>query len=157
MKSHTLKVTSHEGVETIVPVDAIRSVKALSDVDKDKARKNLSAKGVTIDPERLSARIEFADKSSKLVRESIEALRAQGVGFVDLGDGRLTPAINIMSAQAFTEGDAAKLNDLKGTFRAKVQTRSAGILLAAEAPQTVMDRRARALGLGDAPSGTSPT
>ncbi len=145
--SHSITVTSHEGRQITVPVDTIRLIKPLSEDDKGKAKTNLAAKGVDIDPDRLSARIEFADKSSKLVREDLDALRAQGIGLVDLGSERYTPAANITSAEAFTPADAARLDGLKGTFLAKVHTRGSGVLLSAHHPQQVMTRRADALSL----------
>ena len=73
-------------------------------------------------------RIEFSDKSSKLARETVDALKDQGVGLVNLGGDRFVPVINITAAEAFTKDDAERLKGedytLGQTFRAKVETRA---------------------------------
>lgn len=147
MNTHSMTFTTHEGTQKIVPIETIRLIKPLSDTDKEKARTNLTSKGITIDTDRLSARIEFADKSSKLIREDVNALRAQGIALVDLGGERFVPAANITSAERVSEADVARLTNVKDTFHSKVQTRGGGVLLSAHAPQQVMDRRANALSL----------
>ncbi len=147
MNTHSITFTTHEGAEKIVPIETIRLIKPLSDADKEKARTNLDVKGISIDTDRLSARIEFADKSSKLIREDLAALRGQGLGLVDLGGERYVPAANITSTESLTEADTSRLKNAKGNFLSKVQTRGGGALLSAHTPQQVMDRRANALSL----------
>lgn len=149
------KFTTHEGIERTVPVDTIRLVRPMGKEDKARAREGLKEKrGIEIDTDRVNVRIEFADKSSKLARETLDAMREQGVALVNLGSDRYAPAVNITAAEAFTAEDAEKLSGddyvLKQTFRAKVETR-AGTVLSSATPQQVMDRRAKAL------EGMSPT
>ncbi len=151
MASNSLKYTTHEGVERTVPVDTVRIVRPLTDADKNKAKENLKEnRGIDIDPARINVRIEFADKTSKLARETVDAFREQGVGLVNLGNDRYTPAINITAAEAFSKDDADRLKGedytLSQTFRAKVETR-AGTVLSSATPTQVMDRRAKALEL----------
>lgn len=151
MATNSLKYTTHEGVERTVPVDTIRLIRPLTDEDKTKAKESLKEnRGIEIDPKRINMRIEFADKSSKLARETVESLREQGVGLVNLGNDRYAPAINITAAEAFTKDDAERLKGedytLSQTFRAKVETR-AGTVLSSATPAQVMDRRAKALEL----------
>lgn len=161
MSAHSLKYTTHEGVVRTVPLDTIRLIKPLTADDKAKAAAGLKEKGIDIDPDRVCARIEFADKSSRLAREGVDAFREQGVGLVNLGSDRYTPATNITAAEAFTKEDAERLKGedytLKGTFRSKVETK-AGVVLSSAHPQQVMDRRAKALGqVTEKPSGgTAP-
>ena len=149
MATNSLKYTTHEGVSKIVPLDTIRLIRPLTDEDKTKAQTSLKEKrGIDIDTGRLSVRIEFADKSSKLARETLEAIQKQGVPLVNVGSDRYVPAVNITGAEAFTKDDAERLKGddytLSQTFRAKVETR-AGTLLSSATPVQVMDRRAKAL------------
>ncbi|MDX2265905.1 MAG: hypothetical protein NW215_13170 [Hyphomicrobiales bacterium] len=149
MATNALKFTTHEGVSKIVPLDTVRLIRPLTEDDKTKAQESLKEKrGIDIDKGRINVRIEFANKSSKLARETVEAIEKQGVGLVNVGAERYVPAANITSAEAFTKEDADRLkNDdytLNQTFRAKVETR-AGTLLSSATPSQVMDRRAKAL------------
>ena len=149
MATNSLKYTTHEGVSKIVPLDTIRLIRPLTDEDKSKAQTSLKEKrGIEIDTGRLSVRIEFADKTSKLARETLEAIQKQGVPLVNVGSDRYVPAVNITGAEAFTKDDAERLKGddytLSQTFRAKVETR-AGTLLSSATPVQIMDRRAKAL------------
>lgn len=161
MATNSLKYTTHEGVERTVPVDMIRLIRPLSDEDKSKAKESLKEnRGIDIDTKRINVRIEFVDRSSRLARESVDTLRDQGVGLVNLGNDRFTPAINIVAAEAFTKDDAERLKGedytLSQTFRAKIETR-AGTVLSSATPAQVMDRRAKALDLDQsAPAKSAP-
>lgn len=151
MATNSLKFTTHEGVVRTVPIDTVRLIRPMSAEDKAKAKDSLKeSKGIDIDPDRINVRLEFADKSSKLARETIDALKEQGVGLVNLGADRYAPAINITAAEAFTKEDAERLKGedytLAQSFRAKVETR-AGTILSSATPAQVMDRRAKALEL----------
>ena len=160
MVSNAVKFTTHEGVERTVPVDTIRLIRPMTDEDKAKAKDSLKEnRGIDIDPKRINVRIEFADKSSKLARETLDALKEQ-VGLINLGGDRFVPAINITAAEAFTKDDAERLKGedytLSQTFRAKVETR-AGTVLSSATPAQVMDRRAKALELDQsAPAKNAP-
>lgn len=161
MRINSLEYTTHEGIVRTVPIDTVRLIKPLTADDKAKAAAGLNEKGIEINPDRISARIEFADKSSRLAREGVDAFREQGVGLVNLGSDRYTPAVNITAAEAFTKEDAERLKGedytLKSTFRSKVETK-AGTVLSSAHPKQVMDRRAKALGSAtERPSsGTAP-
>lgn len=151
MAINSLKFTTHEGVVRTVPIDTIRLIRPLTDEDKVKAKDSLKEKkGIDIDTSRISVRIEFADKSSKLARETLDALKEQGAGLVNLGSDRFVPAVNITAAEVFSKDDAERLKGedytLGQTFRAKVETR-AGTVLSSATPSQVMDRRAKALDL----------
>lgn len=155
MTANALKFTTHEGVTKIVPLDTVRLVKPLSEEDKERTKENLKEKrGVDIDTGRLTVRIEFADRTSKLARESLDDLRGQGVPLVNMGADRFVPAANITGAEAFSNEDAERLKGeeytLNQAFRSKVDTK-AGTLLSSATPVQVMDRRAKAL--GEAPPG----
>lgn len=149
MAANSLKYTTHEGVERVVPVDTIRLIRPLTDEDKTKAKDSLKEnRGIDIDPKRINVRIEFADKSSRLARETLDALRGQGVGLVNLGGERYAPAANITGAEAFTKEDADRLKGddytLKQTFRSKVETK-AGTILSSATPVQIMERRSTAI------------
>lgn len=151
MASSSLKYTTHEGVERTVPVDTIRLIRPLSDEDKSKAKESLKEnRGIDIDTKRINVRIEFADRTSKLARESLDTFHEQGIGLVNIGNDRYAPATNITAAEVFTKDDAERLKGddytLGQTFRAKVETR-AGTVLSSATPAQVMDRRAKALDL----------
>lgn len=154
MATNSLKFTTHEGVVRTVPIDTVRLIRPMTADDKAKAKASLKeGKGVDIDAERINVRIEFSDKSSKLGRETLDALREQGVGLVNLGSDRYAPAVNITAAEAFTKEDAERLKGedytLAQSFRAKVETR-AGAILSSATPAQVMDRRAKALEIDQA-------
>lgn len=160
MAANSLRYTTHEGVARTVPVDTIRLIRPMTDADKAKARDSLKeGRGIDIDPARINVRIEFADKTSKLARETLDALSEQGVGLVNMGGDRYVPAVNITAAEAFTKEDAERLKGedytLAQTFRSKVETR-AGTVLSSATPVQVMDRRAKALEL-DQTSTTRPS
>ncbi|WP_334146240.1 hypothetical protein [Hyphomicrobium sp.] len=149
MAINALKYTTHEGVLRTVPLDTVRLIRPLTDEDKERAKESLKEKrGIDIDPARVSIRIEFGDKSSKLARENLEGLRAQGIALVNMGSERYVPAANITGAESFTKEDADRLKEedytLSQNFRAKVDTK-AGTVLSSATPQQVMDRRAKAL------------
>ena len=151
MAANALRYTSHEGVERMVPIDTVRIVRPLSEEDRTKARESLKEKrGIDLDASRLNVRVEFADRSSKLARETLDAFKEQGVNLVNLGADRFVPAVNITAAEAFTKDDAERLKGedytLAQTFRSKVETR-AGTVLSSATPAQVMDRRAKALEL----------
>lgn len=149
MAINSLKFTTHDGTVKTVPLDTVRLVKPMTAEDKARAKDKLKEKtGIDLDADRVAVRIEFADKSSKLAREALDAIRGQGVALVNLGSERYAPAANITAAEAFTKDDAERLKsaeyDLKQTFRSKVETR-AGTILSSATPAQVMERRARAL------------
>jgi len=149
MSANALKFTTHEGVSKIVPLDTVRLIKPMSDDDKERTKDALKEKrGIDIDAARVNIRIEFGDKSSKLARENLEALREQGIALVNLGSERYVPAANIKGAEAFSKEDAERLKEeeytLKQTFRSKVETR-AGTVLSSATPVQIMDRRAKAM------------
>lgn len=155
MAANALKFTTHEGVSKLVPLDTVRLIRPMTEDDKERAKDSLKEnKGIDIDTARVSVRIEFADKTSKLARETLDAIREQGVGFVNMGSDRFVPAANITGAEEFTKDDAERLKGeeytLNQTFRSKVETK-AGTILSSATPAQVMDRRAAALGEG-APS-----
>lgn len=148
--SKTLKLNGG----TLAPLDTIRLVKPLTDEDRTKAAEKLG-----IDTSRFQARVEFADKSSKLIAESVDDLKGQGVGFVNVGGDRFVPATNIKTAEAFTKADAdalkAKGFNLSVTFRSRVETTAGQVLSQATAEQ-VMQRREKSLDLGTAGQGAKP-
>jgi hypothetical protein len=75
MATNALKFTMHEGVTKIVPLDTVRLIRPLTDEDKTKAQESLKEKrGIEIDTGRINVRIEFADKSSTLARETVDAI-----------------------------------------------------------------------------------
>lgn len=154
MATISLKFTTHEGVSKVVPLDTVRLIRPLTDDDKERAKDSLKEKrGIDIDTARVSIRIEFGDKTSKLARETLDALREQGVALVNMGADRYVPATNITGAEEFTKDDAERLKGddytLNQTFRAKVKTR-AGTILSSATPVQIMDRRAKALEEGAA-------
>jgi len=156
MAANALQYTTHEGVTRTVPVDTVRLIRPMTEEDKSKAKESLKEKrDIEIDTKRINVRIEFSDKSSRLARETLDALREQGVGLVNLGGDRFTPAANITAAEAFTKDDAERLKGedytLGQTFRSKVETR-AGTVLSSATPAQVMDRRAKALDLDQGPA-----
>lgn len=150
--SKTLKLNGG----TLAPLDTIRLVKPLTDEDRATAAEKLG-----IDTARFQARVEFRDKTSKLVSETIDDLKGQGVGFVNVGGDRFVPAANIKTAEPFTKADAdaltAKGFTLSVTFRSRVETVAGQVLSQATAEQ-VMQRREKAIDLTTqaAGQGTKP-
>ena len=115
----------------------------MTDDDKERAKDSLKEKrDIDIDTARISVRIEFGDKTSKLARETLDAIREQGVALVNLGADRFVPAANITGAEEFSRDDAERLKGedytLNQTFRAKVETKAGG----SKAKPTDQDTRA---------------
>ncbi len=129
----------------MVPLDTVRTLKPLTDDDRTKA----GEKFPEIDFSRFHTRVEFADKTTKMAEETIDAIQKAGIGLVNLGSDRYVPAANITGAQPFTKEDAARLKGedytLSQTFRSRVETK-AGVILSSATPQQVMDRRGTAIG-----------
>lgn len=149
MSTVALKYTSHEGVTKVVPLDTVRLIRPMSDEDKERTKESLREKrGIDIDTARVSIRIEFGDKTSKLARESLDDIKEQGVALVNLGSDRYVPATNITGAEAFSKEDADRLKGedytLKQTFRSKVETR-AGTVLSSATPVQIMERRSKSM------------
>ena len=147
MKTSTLRINGSR----VIPVDTIRFIKPLTDEDRSKAGGKLD-----IAASKFNVRIEFADKSSKLAVETLDQLRGQAIGLVDIGGERHVPAINIKAADDWSKEDAAKLKDsgdytVSQNFRSRVET-SAGTILSTSTPEQVMERRSRAMGQGGATS-----
>jgi len=136
----TLKINSG----TIIPADNIRFVRPIGDEERTRLveRYGEDAAGFNVS-------IQFADKSSKLATQTLDEVREQGIGLVNIGADRHVIAANIKSADPFTADDAKKLTEGKGyqmnqTFRSRVDT-TAGTLLSSATPDQVMQRRAKAL------------
>lgn len=149
MATNSLQFTTHEGVAKVVPLDTVRLIRPMTEDDKERAKDSLKEKrGIDIDTARVSVRIEFGDKTSKLARETLDGIREQGVALVNMGSERFVPAANITGAEEFTKDDAERLKGedytLNQTFRSKVETK-AGTILSSATPVQIMDRRAKAL------------
>jgi len=138
--SKSLKINGR----TIIPVDTIRLIKPVTEADRDRI-----AERYEIDSGKFQLQIEFADKTTKLATESLDDVRGQGVGLVNLGSDRFVPAANIKTAEPFTKEDAQKAKEkdytLNETFRSRVET-TAGPMLSTATPEQVIQRREKALG-----------
>ena len=101
-----------------------------------------------VDRSQFNTRITLAIKSTQLARESIDNLKKQGIGLVNLGHDRFVPAANIMVAKPFSKEQAGVLADkgykLGHTLRATVET-TVGIVLSTGHPQQVMDRKVKGI------------
>ena len=136
----TLKINSG----SLIPTDTIRFIRP---IDADERTRLVERYGD--DAAGFSISIQFADKSTKLAVESLDEVRGQGIGLVNIGSDRHVVAANIKEAKPFTRDDADKLTSDKGytlnqSFRSRVET-TAGALLSSATPEQVMSRRAKAL------------
>lgn len=129
---------------SLVPADTIRFMRPIEDDERARLveRYGEDAAGFNVS-------IQFADKTTKLATQTLDDVRAQGIGLVNIGAHRHVIAANIKSADPFTTADAKKLTEDKGfqmnqTFRSRVET-TAGTLLSSATPEQVMQRRAKAL------------
>jgi hypothetical protein len=143
--SKSIKINSG----SIIPTDTIRFVRPIDDNERARLveRYGEEASGFNLS-------IQFADKSTKLARETLDQVREQGIALVNIGANRHVVAANIKEARPFTKDEADKLANDKGytlnqTFRARVET-TAGTLLSSATPQQIMDRRAKALEVASA-------
>ena len=129
---------------SLVPSDTVCFIRPIDDTERARLveRYGEDAAGFNVS-------IQFADKSSKLAVQTLDEVRAQGIGLVNIGADRHVIADNIKSADPFTADDAKKLTEGKGyqmnqTFRSRVDT-TAVPLLSSATPNQVMQRRAKAL------------
>lgn len=136
---------------TTLPIDTIRFIRT---IDKDERERIIERYGVDAADFKIS--IQFADKSTKLALETIDQLRRQGVGLVDIGGGRHVVVANIKSARPFTNKDAGKIGErgysVSQDFKSRVET-TAGAVLSSATPTQIMERRARARGSGSQNAG----
>ncbi|MEO1555861.1 MAG: hypothetical protein AAFS01_05485 [Pseudomonadota bacterium] len=131
----------------VVPYDQIKFFKPLS--DEDRAR---IAEKYGTDTSDRQIQATFADGSQKTFTTSLDDIKGQGVGLVNLGSDRHVIAASITSAEPFTKADAEAAAE-KGytigqTFRSRVTLSGGRQVLSSAHPSQVMDRRERALGLG---------
>lgn len=130
---------------TAVPVSAIRRIRPMTDEDRNRIAERYDQ---VEDPNKFKLQIEFADKTTRLVSETLDDIRAQGVAIVNLGSDRYVPAANIKLAEPFTKDDADKVKEkdytLSQTFRSRVET-TAGTLLSSATPEQVVQRREKAI------------
>jgi len=136
----TLKINSG----SLIPTDTIRFIRP---IDTEERARLVERYGDDASDFKIS--IQFADKSTKLAVESLDEVRGQGIGLVNIGSDRHVVAANIKEASPFTKDDAEKLSGDKGytlnqTFRSRVET-TAGALLSSATPAQIMERRAKAL------------
>ncbi|MCH9808286.1 MAG: hypothetical protein K0U74_11190 [Alphaproteobacteria bacterium] len=136
----TLKINSG----SLIPADTIRFIRPIDAEERTRLveRYGDDAAGFKIS-------IQFADKSTKLAVDSLDEVRGQGIGLVNIGSDRHVVASNIKEASPFTKDDAEKLAGDKGytlnqTFRSRIET-TAGALLSSATPEQVMSRRAKAM------------
>ncbi len=136
----TLKINSG----SMIPADTIRFIRPIDAGERTRLveRYGDDAAGFNIS-------IQFADKTTKLAVQSLEEVRGQGIGLVNIGADRHVVATNIKEASPFTKEDADKLAGDKGytlnqTFRSRIET-TAGALLSSATPEQVMTRRAKAM------------
>lgn len=132
---------------SVVPADTIRFIRPIEDEERARIVERYGA-----DASGFNVSIQFADKTSKLATQTIDQLREQGIALINIGADRHVVAANIKKADPFSKDDAQALIDDKGytinqTFRSRVET-TAGALLSSATPAQIMDRRAKALGLG---------
>ena len=136
----------------LIPADTIRFIRPIDDEERARLVERYGA-----DASGFNVSIQFADRSSKLATQTLDELRAQGIGLVNIGANRHVVAENIKQAAPFNAEDAKKLTEGKGyqitqTFRSRVDT-TAGPLLSSATPEQVMQRRAKALAGPTAPQG----
>jgi len=140
----------------VVPVYNIRTIRPVTDEDRARMTEKY---GKDVADKRIS--IEFADKTVKTSTLDLDAVRAQGVALVNIGNDRFVPAVNIKSAEALAKDDIEKLKEggrytLTQTFRSRVET-TAGSLLSSATPEQVIDRAAKALDMpGQGPKVAAP-
>ncbi|MEO0731142.1 MAG: hypothetical protein AAFY64_12230, partial [Pseudomonadota bacterium] len=94
---------------SLVPADTIRFIRPIDDTERARLveRYGEDASGFNVS-------IQFADKSSKLATQTLDEVRAQGIGLVNIGADRHVVADNIRQADPFTAEDAKKLTEGKG-------------------------------------------
>lgn len=136
----TLKINTG----SLIPTDTIRFIKP---IDAEERARLVERYGE--DASDFNISIQFADKSTKLAKQSLDDVRGQGIGLVNIGSDRHVIAANIKEASPFTKDDAEKLSGDKGytlnqSFRSRVDT-TAGALLSSATPAQIMERRAKAM------------
>ena len=129
----------------VIPADTVRFMRPIEAEERARLVERYGE-----DASAFKISIQFADKTTKLATDTLDDVRNQGVGLVNLGGDRHVVATNIKAAKPFTAEEADKLTSDKGytlnqSFRSRVET-TAGALLSSATPEQVMARRAKALG-----------
>lgn len=130
---------------TVVPISAIRRIRPVTEEDRTRISERYDQ---VDDASKYQLQIEFADKTTKLIKDSLDDIRGQGVAVVNLGGDRYVPAVNIKFAEPFTKEDADKIKEkdytLTQNFRSRVET-TAGTVLSSATPAQVIERREKAI------------
>ena len=129
---------------TVVPVDTIRFIRLVSEEERSRIADRYGINGAGF-----QVAIQFADRTTKLARETLDEIRSQGVALVNIGADRHVVAANIKRASPFSKDEASKLSATRGftlgqTFRSKVEL-TAGTVLSSATPVQIMERRAKAM------------
>lgn len=139
--SKTLKINGG----TAVPISAIRRIRPVTEEDHTRISERYEQ---VDDASKFQLQIEFADKTTKLIKETLDDIRGQGVAVVNLGGDRYVPAVNIKFAEPFTKEDTQKIKEkdytLTQNFRSRVET-TAGTVLSSATPAQVIERREKAI------------
>ena len=129
---------------TTIPFDQLKFVKLLTDEDcaniQEKYGTDASARNI---------QATFADGSQKTFENTIDDIKGQGVGLVNIGGDRHVIAANITSAEPFTKADAEaaaqKGYTLNSTFRSRVNLVGGKQVLSSAQPGQIMERREKAM------------
>ena len=129
---------------SVVPVDTIRFIRPIGAEERTRLVERYGE-----DAADFNISLYFADKSTKLAKQSLDDVRGQGIGLVNVGADRHVVAANIKRADPFTKDDAAKLVGERGytlsqTFRSRVET-TADTVLSSATPAQIMERRSKAI------------
>ncbi len=92
----------------------------------------------------------FGQDKDVLAAETVDDFEQAGVAFVNIGNGKLTPAQNIGTAESFSKEDAAELEEKKGNalttkFRSRVTTPTGRTFLTVRQPSQIIDSKTKAL------------
>jgi len=136
---------------SILPTDIIRFIKP---IDEDERERLVERYGD--DAANFNIALQFADKTTKLAVQTLDQVREQGVGLVNIGGDRHVVADNIKQTSPFTKEQADKLTDDRGytlnqKFRSRVDT-TAGTLLSTATPAQIMERRGKVIDTAPQPA-----
>ena len=127
------------------PLDQIKFIKPLTDEDRERIKERYG-----VDATDRQIQVTFADNSQKTFTDTLDGVKEQGVGLVNVGGERHVPAAAIKSAEPFTKADAEKAAEkgytLNGTFRSRVELIGGVQVLSTAHPSQIMTRRAKAMG-----------
>ena len=137
--------------DTYIPTENIKFVRPLTADDQARISAYYGTDKRPFDGTQFNTQINVTNSDKPiLTRETADELSTMGLALVNLGNGKLVPANNIISTRKLDKAGCDALKDkgynLEGIFRSSVDT-TGGLMLSKGTPEQILQRREKALSI----------